>query len=87
MPAAPHASRNCRNAVEVEALFAANGFKVICPELLDIGAQTGVFSNARIIAGFGGSAMFNVLFARQLETFIRLSHEAYTARNEHPSCR
>jgi len=76
-------SRNCRNAVEVEALFAAHGFEIVYPELLDVGTQAGIFSKARVIAGFGGSAMFNVLFARNLETFIVLSHEAYTARNEH----
>jgi len=33
------ASRNCRNAAEVEALFAAHGFEIVYPELLDTGIK------------------------------------------------
>ena len=75
--------RNCRNARQVEDLFSARGFRIVYPELLDIGEQATVFAKARVIAGFAGSAMFNVMFAREVETFVVLAHESYTARNEH----
>jgi capsular polysaccharide biosynthesis protein len=56
---------------------------VIYPETLDLGVQATIFANASIIAGFGGSALFNIMYCRKLQTLILLSHEAYTARNEH----
>jgi capsular polysaccharide biosynthesis protein len=76
-------NRHCRNAKAVEALFAANGFEVIYPELFDLSVQAGIFSKARVVAGFAGSAMFNIMHSHDATTMIVLSHEAYTARNEH----
>jgi capsular polysaccharide biosynthesis protein len=76
-------SRQCRNGADVEALFATHGFTVIYPEMLDLTQQAAIFAKARVIAGFGGSALFNTLFARNLETLIVLNHEAYTSRAEH----
>lgn len=75
--------RSCRNARDVEAYFAEKGYEIIYPETLDLSAQATIFSKARVIAGFGGSAMFNILFARNLEKLIVLTHESYTARNEY----
>lgn len=75
--------RTCRNADKVEAFFESHGFTVVYPETLDLGQQAAVFARAEVIAGFGGSALFNLLFAQKLQTLIVLSHEAYTARNEH----
>ncbi|MFC7621930.1 glycosyltransferase family 61 protein [Microlunatus sp. GCM10028923] len=76
-------NRVCRNTREVERWFADRGFTIIYPETLDLGAQAGVFAGARVIAGFGGSALFNAIHAEKLETLIILNHESYTARNEH----
>ena len=42
-----------------------------------------MFNGARVVAGFGGSAMFNLMHARRLEAVVVLSHHAYAARNEH----
>jgi capsular polysaccharide biosynthesis protein len=75
--------RECRNTGEVEDFFRARGFEIVYPELLPLAQQVAVFRDARVIAGFGGSAMFNLMFAKSVETVILLSHEAYTARNEH----
>lgn len=75
--------RTCRNRREVEEFFQANGFTVVYPEDLDLSRQASIFAGARVIAGFGGSAMFNMMFAEKMTTAIVLSHEAYTARNEH----
>jgi capsular polysaccharide biosynthesis protein len=75
--------RDCRNASEVEALFEAAGFRMVYPENHTLAEQAGLFSGARVVAGFGGSGLFNALFARRLEKLIVLNHEAYTARNEY----
>jgi capsular polysaccharide biosynthesis protein len=74
--------RVCRNLPEVEDLFKAHGFTIIYPEHLDLAAQAAVFATTPVIAGFGGSAMFNVMHAKNLKAMILLGHEAYTARNE-----
>jgi hypothetical protein len=75
--------RSCRNVRDVEELFRAHDFEIIYPEDLDTGTQVGIFANAQVVAGFGGSALFNIMFATKLRTLIVLNHEAYIARNEH----
>jgi capsular polysaccharide biosynthesis protein len=75
--------RECRNIREVEDVFRARGYRIVYPERLSLPDQAEIFGAARVIAGFGGSALFNVMHARRLETMIILNHEAYTARNEH----
>ncbi len=75
--------RACRNGDEVERLFESYGFTVIFPEDHDLAVQAGMFRSAKVIAGFGGSAMFNLMFAEKVEHLIVLNHDAYTARNEH----
>ncbi|WP_345293410.1 glycosyltransferase family 61 protein [Isoptericola chiayiensis] len=77
-----YGNRRCLNREEVEGYFSDAGFEVIYPEDFSLSRQAQVFSQARTIAGFGGSGMFNALFADRLETMIVLTHEAYTARNE-----
>ncbi|MGZ4437809.1 MAG: glycosyltransferase family 61 protein, partial [Nocardioidaceae bacterium] len=75
--------RPCRNTPEVEDYFRERGFHIVYPEDLELGEQAAVFAGAEVIAGFGGSAMFNMMYAKNLKSVILLSHEAYTARNEH----
>lgn len=75
-------NRRCLNREEVEDYFASAGFEVIYPEDYGLATQAAIFSRARVVAGFGGSAMFNTLFADRLEDMIVLSQEGYTARNE-----
>lgn len=77
-----HTDRGCRNQPEVEAWFAGRGFAVIYPERLSLEAQATVFASARVVAGFAGSALFNLLFSEGLERLIVLTHEQYVARNE-----
>ncbi|WP_195909254.1 DUF563 domain-containing protein [Microlunatus sp. Gsoil 973] len=76
-------NRRCLNRVAVEERFAAEGFEIVYPEDYPLRHQAGMLEHARIVAGFGGSAMFNTLFAENLEQMIVLNQEAYTARNEH----
>jgi capsular polysaccharide biosynthesis protein len=75
--------RWCRNRSAVEELFTTRGFRVVFPEEFTLPEQVALFANARVVAGFAGSAMFNLMHARKMQTTIVLSHDAYTARNEH----
>ncbi|MEL7976920.1 glycosyltransferase 61 family protein [Isoptericola sp. F-RaC21] len=77
-----YGNRRCLNRTDVEDYFAAAGFEVIYPEEHSLGRQAAIFAHARVVAGFGGSAMFNTVFAENLEHMIVLTQEAYTARNE-----
>lgn len=54
--------RRLSNENEIESLFERYGFRIIHPELLPIEAQIALFSDARMIAGLGGSAMHNTVF-------------------------
>jgi capsular polysaccharide biosynthesis protein len=78
--------RRCRNQGELEAYFAQRGFQVVYPERHSLPEQAAIFADARVVAGFAGSAMFNLMHARKLETTIVLSHDAYHHRNEQLFC-
>lgn len=75
--------RGCRNQQEVERFFADRGYHVCYPEELPLAEQARLFSGARVVAGFGGSAMFNLMHTQRLEAVVVISHNAYVARNEH----
>ena len=77
-----HSDRGCRNQSELEDWFTERGFAVVYPERLSLGDQATLFSNARVVAGFAGSAMFNLLFSEGLDRLVVLTHEQYVARNE-----
>ena len=74
--------RYCRNQAEVERYFADRGFHVFYPEQLSLPEQVALFAGARVVAGFSGSAMFNLMHTRRLEATIVLGQNAYLARNE-----
>jgi capsular polysaccharide biosynthesis protein len=76
-------NRSCRNIGAVEDTFRRHGFDVVYPELLTLEEQAGLFRDPRVVAGFSGSGMFNLLYARRRPTVIVLAHTSYTARNEH----
>lgn len=76
-------ARKCHNLADVEQFFEDHGFTVVYPEKLDLSVQAGIFQSARVIAGFGSSAMFNLMYAEKVQHLILLCQEAYTARNEY----
>lgn len=76
-------NRACRNSAQVEDFFRQHGFEVLRPEEHPLPRQAELFGAARVIAGFGGSALFNLMFAARLRLLIVLNHEGYTAHNEH----
>jgi capsular polysaccharide biosynthesis protein len=67
----------------VERFFADRGYHVFYPEELPLPEQARLFAGARVVAGFGGSAMFNLMHCQRLEAAVVISHHAYVARNEH----
>lgn len=77
----PSPKRHCAQTVEVERFFADEGFAVVFPEDHSYRDQVGMFARARVIAGFGGSGMFNTMFAPRA-TVILLSGSSYDAENE-----
>ena len=75
--------RACLNTLEVEALFAGQGFEVVFPEDYPLPEQVAMFRHAEVIAGFAGSGLFHVCFVEQPKLLIMLSHDSYTASNEY----
>jgi capsular polysaccharide biosynthesis protein len=75
--------RACHNAREVDALFSRHGFEVVFPEEFPLAEQAAMFHEAEIIAGFAGSALFNVMFTDRPKHLIAVASETYTPRNEY----
>ncbi|MFS0867592.1 DUF563 domain-containing protein [Microbacterium sp. 179-B 1A2 NHS] len=75
--------RGCRNASAVDQLFEDHGFTVVYPEDHPLEGQAKLFGNARVIAGFGGSGMYNSIFADHLDAMIILNSQSYSGRTEH----
>lgn len=57
------AARNLTNETQVERVFRDLGFEIIHPQEMSIEDQIAVFSDAKMIAGSGGSAMHSAVFA------------------------
>jgi capsular polysaccharide biosynthesis protein len=76
-------NRVCRNRTQVECRFADRGFTILYPERHPLPDQARLFREARVVAGFGGSALFNVMHTRRLEALLVLNHSGYFPRNEH----
>ena len=78
--------RQCRNAMEVETVFANQGFQVIYPEDFPLPEQAAIFRHADIVAGYAGSAMFTLAFCETPKLVIMITSEIYRARNEYMIC-
>lgn len=77
----PTPQRSCTNTAEVEEFFRSQGFAILYPEDLDYWSQVEIFAGAKIIAGFGGSGLFNIMHAPGAKVIIIAGH-SYTAANE-----
>ena len=75
--------RSCHNAREVDAFFADHGFEVVFPEEYSLPEQAALFHEAEVVAGFAGSALFNVMFTDRRKHLISVASETYTPRNEY----
>lgn len=74
--------RLCHNWREVEAIFTDAGFVLAEPARLSLPAQARLFRDADVVAGFGGTGLFNLIFAAQAPPVVVLNHTGYDARNE-----
>jgi capsular polysaccharide biosynthesis protein len=75
--------RLCRNVEAVDQVFVDHGFEVVFPERLSLADQAALFDGADVVAGFGGTGLFNLIYASGAPTVIVLNHDAYDVRNEH----
>lgn len=71
------AVRPLLNQAEVEQFFVDNGFELVVPERLPIEDQVAMFSGAKLIAGLGGSAMHNAVFASRSAKVLHLCSEGW----------
>ncbi len=78
----PGDKRHCRETPGVETFFAEQGFRILFPEDHSYTDQKTIFSSARVIAGLGGSGMFNMMFAPGARVIL-ISGTSYNAENEH----
>ena len=56
--------RELLNELALEELFKNKGFSIIHPQELNVYEQVKIFSNAKLIAGVGGSAMHNTVYSK-----------------------
>lgn len=73
--------RACVDRPEVEAFFAGEGFAIVYPEDFTYPQQRALFTQARVIAGFGGSGMFGMMFAPSARVIV-IAADGYGASNE-----
>jgi capsular polysaccharide biosynthesis protein len=78
----PNGARPCRNSEAVERVFAEHGFELIRPEQLSIADQVELFDGAEVVAGYGGSGLFNTIYANHPGRRIVIASTEYRARNE-----
>jgi hypothetical protein len=69
-------TRRLLNETAVEQIFERHGFTIVRPELLTVAQQMALASNALLIAGPAGSAMFNLAFQGRLRSAFILAREA-----------
>lgn len=74
--------RWCTNTPEVEAFMADQGYAVIDPEQLPYAEQAHTFRAARVVAGFAGSGLFNMMLNPEARIVV-LSSRSYVAANEY----
>jgi hypothetical protein len=79
----PTYQRHCVNGAELEAHFESAGFEVVRPETLALADQATVFSNARVVAGYGGSGMLNMIYGSGGGRRLVICSEGYNAVNEY----
>lgn len=76
------AQRWCVNTAEVESFMADLGFAVMYPETMPYAEQAHTFRSAKVVAGFAGSGLFNMMLNPKAKVVI-LSSRSYMAANEY----
>ncbi|HET9872728.1 MAG TPA: glycosyltransferase 61 family protein [Propionibacteriaceae bacterium] len=76
-------NRTCLNGGEVEQVFERSGYVVIYPEDYGLAEQAMMFDRARVVAGYAGSGLFNLIFSRSAKDVVLLTARTYAAPNEY----
>lgn len=71
--------RSCRNAPEVEALFAEHGFAVLYPEDLPLAEQVALVRSADVVGGFTGSGLYHLGLVGRPTRVVAVGSAAYDA--------
>jgi capsular polysaccharide biosynthesis protein len=74
--------RYCTNTPEIEALMADQGFTILFPEKMSYPEQAHTFRAAKVIAGFAGSGLYNMMFNPSAKVVV-LTSQNYVAANEY----
>lgn len=75
--------RTCKNEDKVEQLFESFGFKVMYLERYPVPEQIFYMANVKIIAGFKGSGLHNILFCRPSTQIFVLDDDAIGGKTQH----
>jgi capsular polysaccharide biosynthesis protein len=79
-------SRQLVNESAVEHLFAAYGFTIIHPQDIPVAGQVSLFANAELIAGPGGSGLYNLAFQEKLRSVFILVSDTFVQNAELMLC-
>jgi capsular polysaccharide biosynthesis protein len=74
--------RWCTNTPEVESFMAGRGYAVLYAEDMSYAEQAHTFRAAKVIAGFAGSGLFNMMLNPKARIVV-LSSRSYVAANEY----
>lgn len=80
------AKRRMVNEKRVEKLFAAAGFFILHPQEHPIADQVALFAHAKMIAGAGGSAMHNIVFAPPATPVLIICSESWRSNADIVLC-
>jgi hypothetical protein len=69
--------RRLDRQAEIEALMRRHGFAIVQPERLSLADQIRLVANAEMVAGLSGSAMHNLVFAREQTRALLLASRSY----------
>jgi Glycosyltransferase 61 len=79
----PGAARPCHNESEVTERFMRAGFDLVQPETMPLADQSALFRGAKVIAGFAGSALMNLMYCEKPKRVIVVGPDSYTSSNEY----
>lgn len=79
----PGSIRPCRNEAEVTERFLRAGFQPVRPETMSLGNQVALFRGAKVIGGFAGSGLLNLLYCETGKRVILVGSDAYTSSNDY----
>ena len=74
--------RRLVNEDAVEDLFRSHGYAIVVPEEVSIDRQIDLFKSATAVAGCSGSALYSVIYGRQIESLIVLASPDLIIKSE-----